>query len=333
MIQYTPFIRIKGRNMFLNKISKILIIIASFTLFNSAVNAMEQRVIHAQELYFWTETFGNPKDPALVLIIGSGGQGLLWPQAFCEKLAKKGLYVIRYDNRDVGLSSAIDYKKTPYTLLDMAKDVNLILEGYGIKKAHIVGASMGGQVGMLFAAHFPEKTKSLTLCVTSPDMRVTFDAFAGKETTSTLSKPSEFLINAVKKSMNTSQTIDEKIQAFIDNTKLNYGPNAKINEKLTRELAIETILRSQHNPEGPKNHFLAVQASFDAVLDSLAQIKAPTRIVHGDQDPIFGLDHAKLLNKSILNSKLVVLSGLGHGLPEAFYAPLIENITENVKAS
>src|SRR6187401_121002 len=115
-------------------VTKILFLLCffMFSLVFQTVFAFEQKVIKANGLYFWTENFGRPKDPALILIMGSGGQGLLWPQKFCEELANKGYYVIRYDNRDTGLSSAIDYQKTPYTLVDMAKDVTLILDGYGI---------------------------------------------------------------------------------------------------------------------------------------------------------------------------------------------------------
>ncbi len=319
--------------MLLNRLSTFsLIILATFIFMIQSVYAFEQKVIQNKGLYFWTESFGNKQDPALVLIMGSGGQGILWPQAFCERLAEKGFYVIRYDHRDVGLSSAIDYKKAPYTLADMAKDVSVILDGYALQKAHIVGGSMGGQVGMLFAANYPEKTQSLTLLMTSPDMRATFDALEGKKTQSKLSGPSLALLASVKKAIHPVQTMDQKIEALVENTRITTGPKINIDEALTHELALESIVRSQHNPLGVNNHFFAARATFDLMPKALPKIKAPTRIIHGDQDPIFGVDHAKALNQAIPQSKLVILTDFGHALPAQFYDPIIDNIVEVSKS-
>lgn len=83
-----------------------------FLLLSQSLHALEPKVVFANGLEFWTESFGNKKDPAVLLIMGTGGQGLLWPQKFCEKLADQGFYVIRYDNRDTGVSSTIDFKQT-----------------------------------------------------------------------------------------------------------------------------------------------------------------------------------------------------------------------------
>lgn len=315
--------------MLSNKLSKLsVMILVGFMLMIQSVYAFEQKVVQGNGLYFWTESFGDKKGPALVLIMGSGGQGLLWPQAFCERLAEKGFYVIRYDHRDVGLSSAIDYKKAPYSLVDMAKDVTLILDSYNIKQAHIVGGSMGGQIGMLFAANYPKRTQSLTLIMTSPDMRATFDALEGKKTESKLSGPSLAMLASVKKAINPAQTMEDKVQALIQNIKITTGSKVAIDETLVRELALESIIRGQHNPLGVNNHFFAAKAVFDVMPEALSKIKAPTKIIHGDQDPIFGVDHAKALNQAIPQSKLVILPDFGHALPEQFYDPIIENIVE-----
>ena len=131
---------------------KIFTFLLGFLCLSSFLQAFEQKVVQTNGLEFWTESFGKKENPALLLIMGSGSQGIQWPQKFCEQLANKGYFVIRYDHRDVGLSSTIDYQKTPYTLLDMGKDAISILDSYGIKKAHIVGFSMGGPIALLIGS-------------------------------------------------------------------------------------------------------------------------------------------------------------------------------------
>ena len=121
------------------------------------------------------ETFGDKGGPTLLLIMGLGAQLTLWPEDLCHKLTAKGFYVIRYDNRDVGLSTKLDAAGVPdmpqifagtakpaYTLDDMAADAAALLDALGVAKAHIVGASMGGMIAQLVAANHPEKTLSLT---------------------------------------------------------------------------------------------------------------------------------------------------------------------------
>jgi pimeloyl-ACP methyl ester carboxylesterase len=315
-------------------VAKMLFLLCSLmlSLVFQSVLAFEQKVIKANGLYFWTENFGRPKDPALILIMGSGGQGLLWPQTFCEQLADKGYFVIRYDHRDTGLSSTIDYQKTPYTLVDMAKDVTFILDGYGIQKSHVVGASMGGVIAMIFSANYPLRTQSLTLLATTSDMRATFDALEGVASKSTLSKPSEALLQSAKSIVKPPETVDEKVEAFLQNLRINAGPIIPLDEKMVRELATQSAIRMR-NPESANNHFQAIKASYDLQRLALSKIKAPTRIIHGDQDPVFGLDHATALKKAIPQSKLVIIPGLGHGLwNEQLYAPVINNIVDIAKS-
>lgn len=119
----------------------------------------------------WYETFGEKKNPPLLLIAGGLCQGILWPDEFCEALAKKGLYVIRYDHRDSGLSTCVDFTKAPYSLYDMAEDATQLLDYLKIEKAHACGISMGGVIAELMSAHFPERISTIALFSTSCDLR------------------------------------------------------------------------------------------------------------------------------------------------------------------
>lgn len=314
------------------KILSVLFLVFA-SLSSQIVFAFGQKVVQANGLHFWTESFGSQKNPPIVLIMGSGGQGLLWPQGFCERLADKGFFVIRYDNRDTGSSSTIDFKQSPYTLSDLANDVNIILDGYGIQSAHLVGASMGGAVAMIYGANYPGRTKSLTLLATSPDMRATFDSLEGKTSQSKLSKPSDALLKSVQSMLNPPKTLEEKMNVYLNNVKINAGPNGAVDEELAREIGLQSFVR-MHDAESATHHFFAIKASHDLHRASLKKIKAPTCVLHGDQDPIFPVDHAKALHKAIPQSTLVIIPKLGHGIwHEQFYSPIIENIVATTQRS
>ena len=123
----------------------------------------ESNIAHANGIDIWYETFGTPTDPAYLLITGGGGcQGILWPTYFCERLAKEGFYVIRYDNRDSGFSTCFDFNTNPYTLSDIAKDAIGLLDFLRIEKAHVFGLSMGGLVAKIMAAHYPQRIFSIS---------------------------------------------------------------------------------------------------------------------------------------------------------------------------
>lgn len=297
----------------------------------NAAYAYQTKVVQSNGLVFWTESFGQQDNPAILLIMGSGGQGLLWPESFCEGLAKKGYYVIRYDNRDTGLSSAIDYKTKPYNLLDLAKDTVGILDQYGITKAHVVGTSMGGEVAMLLAAHYPKHVRSLSLIATTIDMRPFSDSFQGKLSNSPLSKPDQIVLDAAQKViLNPPKTLEEKVNNFVENMRLNQG-SLPFDEALAQQLALQSMIRMQ-NPDGPNNHFLAIQSSYELHEKAPSEITTATLILHGDKDQIFPLDHAHAVNRAIRNSKLVIIPGMGHGLINSnFYGHIINKIDDHSK--
>jgi len=306
---------------------KILAFLICFLCLNSSLlHALEQKVVQVKGLEFWTETFGKREDPALLLIMGSGAQGLSWHQKFCEQLANKGFYVIRYDHRDVGLSSHVDYKESPYTLLDMAKDSIDILNEYGIQKAHIVGASMGGPIAMLIGAHFPDRVSTLTLMVTSPDMRSNLDALQGKPSESSLSPPQLVILSWIKSLVgNPPKTLPEKMKNSLEGSRILNGVKVPFDEELNHQLALQGIMRTR-DPLSMFNHLKALEASYDLYKQALTQIKAPTLILHGDQDPIFPIDHSEALKQAIPHAELVIIPGMGHVLNTHFYTILIDKI-------
>jgi len=293
----------------------------------------KEAMIYANGLELWTESFGNSKNAPIILIMGSGGQGILWPTEFCQALACEGYFVIRYDHRDTGFSSSINFDTNPYTLLDMATDVVHILDHYQLQHAHIVGASMGGAVAMLLGAHYPKRVQSLTLIATTVDFRPAFDALQGIASHHVLPAPSPNVIEAAKKfHAMSSLSLEEKIQFFIDTAKLNSG-SIPADEVLCREMAILNFQRMR-NPESPNNHYRAIMASYDFHAAAPSKITALTHIVHGDEDPIFPLEHGKAIHAAIAGSTFCIIPGLGHNFScRALLSPMVTNIVSTAKAA
>lgn len=285
----------------------------------------QTKIIKTDAIELWTESFGGKDNPPLILIMGSGGQGVLWPNEFCEQLAEMGYYVIRFDHRDTGLSTEFDYKTRPYTLLDMVKDVILIQDAYQFKKAHIVGASMGGSIAMILAAHYPTRVSSLTLMVTSIDMRPCMDAFNGVAIEHKLPAPDAKLLAAVKEFINNiPQTEEEKVEFFIKSAAMNAG-STPFDLDLCREIAITTFRRK--HPDNVINHLQAIANSHELLAAAPSKITVPTQIIHGAEDPLFPVAHGEAIQAAIANSSLYVMPGLGHYIGvRQFFKPIIHLI-------
>lgn len=286
----------------------------------------------AGKVRLWCETFGEKKDPALLLIMGSGGQGILWPTDFCEGLAKSGLYVIRYDHRDTGLSSLIDYKNEPYSLQDMADDAIAIFDHLQIDKAHIVGASLGASISTLLAAHSPHRLHTAVLLMASSDVRHVF----GSEyaSLSSLPKPKphylQWLANYLQ-ALSNNATEDEKLSLMIQGARLCNGTMFAFDEAQYLQLRKLMMARCSAT-QGTQHHLCAAKASLDELLTAPQKIKVPTLIVHGDEDPIFPVEHAEHLAKAITGAKLRIIAGMGHALNAALSERLTQMIVDHVKS-
>jgi pimeloyl-ACP methyl ester carboxylesterase len=239
------------------------------------------------------ETFGKSTDPAVLLIMGLGAQLTLWPEALCEKLAGKGFFVIRYDNRDVGLSTKFDAAGAPdmaqifggtakphYTLDDMAADAAGLLDALKIEKAHIVGASMGGMIAQLVAANHPERTLSLTSIMS---------------TTGNPALPPS--TPEAMQALTARLPADASIEAMIDNS-----------------VKTLTVIGSPAHDYGAPEERAAIIANGDR-REKLKGVTAPTTVIHGEVDPLVPLAGGKDTAASIEGAELVVIPGMGHDLP------------------
>lgn len=287
----------------------------------------EGKMAKANGIDIWYETFGKKDDPALLLIMGGFCQGIMWPTEFCEKLAREGFYVIRYDHRDTGLSTCFDFKKQPYNLLDMAKDGIGLLDALRIEKADLVGLSMGGPIAELMSVHFPSRVSTITLMATSCDfypMSMAYDEVP--TSTNSLSRPKEIYLQWMLKFLKAPpQTTEEALEMRVDCWRILNGTVIPFEEQYYRELHREFLSRIKH-PESMTNHLDAIKNSFDLVRTIPRQVKVPTLIMHGSEDTIFPPDHGQALAKEIQGSTFIPVHGFGHVPNGYFYDMFIANI-------
>ena len=263
------------------------------------------------------EDHGDPAAPPILLIMGLGGQLTLWPIELVEALVARGFRVIRYDNRDVGLSSKFDAAgvpnikwlvlkslvglpvSVPYKIADMARDAVGLLDALGIERAHIVGASMGGMISQHVAATYPERALSLTSIMSTTGNRRLARA-----------KP-----EAMKMLANRPASGDpEALIAFgVKAAKIVGGPGYP-----TDEVRLEARVRADHarawNPAGFARQMAAIIADGDR-RTMLKTITAPTLVIHGDGDPLVPVEGAHDTVAKIAGAKLKIIPRMGHNLP------------------
>ena len=291
---------------------------------------MPQAVLSPQ-LSIEYDTFGNPENPAVVLIMGLATQMIAWHEDLCQQIADDGLFVIRYDNRDVGLSSVLDLTwpsvmwsvvrhrlglkvRSPYLLKDMAADAIGLLDHLGITKAHFVGASMGGMIAQELAIGWPERTTSITSIMSTTGSPEVGQAEPWAQKLFMAKRP---------------EGREAVIVANIRHRKLLSG--RYFNEDDVRSFAAASYDRS-HRPEAALKHLTAVVASGDRT-DDLKELDVATLVMHGNQDGLVGFDGGLATAEAITGATFVELDGMGHGLPQELWPEIIGNITKHLRAA
>lgn len=289
-------------------------------------------IAKANGINIWHETFGDEKDPALLLVMGGLCQGILWPTEFCEQLSEAGFYVIRYDHRDSGYSTCFDFKKQPYNLLDMAKDAVGLLDFLKIEKAHVLGLSMGGPIVELLSVHFPKRVLTLTLMASSCDFRPCTLAFEQVYPTDlTLSKPKDAYLKWMHGFVNRApQTFDEQLQDRVKAWSILNGTITPFEERKYREIHAEFLSRLRY-PESMLNHIQAIKNSFEMILEVPSKVRVPTLVIHGTEDPLLPPDHGEALSRAINDSRYVLVQGMGHVLNQQFYDLIVKEVQQHAK--
>ena len=285
---------------------------------------MTERILEANGITIWTESFGDPNGVPLLLIMGASAQGLYWPDGLVRRLVDKGRFVIRYDNRDTGQSTCFDFADSPYTLNDMAKDAVGVLDGYGLKSAHVAGASMGGMIVQQLAIDHRPCLKSATIIMSTPLASNPNEPGMGS---AELPQPdAEWMAKTMSIIASPATTREARIRLRIETFRQMTGSIEPVNEARQRDIATREVDRAP-NFEAMNNHTLAIIASGPRDRrPQLAELDIPTLVVHGTEDPILAYPHGLALAETIPGAELMTLQGAGHEMPDCHLEEMVERM-------
>lgn len=254
------------------------------------------------------ETFGSPTDPPLLLIMGLATQMLGWDEDFCRLLADRGFYTIRFDNRDIGLSSHCGEADDPYQLEDLADDTAGLLDALGLDGAHVVGASMGGMIAQTLAIRHPRRVRSLTSIMSTPALQI--------------GPPTPAAAAAVFMPAPTSR--EEAARRRVEVFRVIGSPGYPFDADAVAELARRSYDRDS-DPGTPQRQLTAITLSGDR-SDALRMLRVPALVIHGADDPLVGVEGARATAAAIPGARLVIIDGMGHDLHRLLWPRFVDEI-------
>jgi pimeloyl-ACP methyl ester carboxylesterase len=272
-------------------------------------------------------TDGDPSDPPLLLVMGLGAQLTAWPEGFVDGLRKRGFFLIRFDNRDSGLSTKFeglpdmaalftgaDPSSAPYRVEDMAEDAAALLAELGIAKAHVVGVSMGGMI-------------TQALMINHPDLFLTASSIMSTTGDRAVGAPTGEAMTALLRPVATSR--EEAIEASVEGSHVIGSPAYPTEERLLRVQAGEAYDRS-YCPEGTARQLAAILASPDRT-EGLHGVRIPFLVVHGEADQLVTPSGGEATAAAVPGSKLLMIPGMGHDLPEPLWDAITDAIVANTE--
>ena len=272
--------------------------------------------------------------PPVVLVMGIGAQMILWPEGLVDALVAHGLQVIRFDNRDIGRSTWLDHLgvpsiagmttrammgmkvSAPYTLWDMALDTVGLLDGLGLHRAHVVGASMGGMIAQCMAIRHADRVQSLTSIMSTTGSRRHF-------------RPQPRAMAALLGTRPTTR--DEAQETFLRFTRAMAGTGFPVDEDAVRALAGRTWDRGNH-PEGFMRQWAAILAS-GSRRRLLEQVALPTLVIHGSDDPLLIPEGGRATARAVPGARLEIIEGMGHSLPEGVWQRVADSVARHIHAA
>jgi len=259
------------------------------------------------------ETFGDPADPAVLLIDGASASMLWWEAGLCARIADAGRFVIRYDNRDTGRSTGYPLGQPGYSMTDLAEDAVGVLDFLGVERAHVVGRSLGGAIASIVGVDHPERVRSLTFVSTSTGF-------------GELPPPSDEPAQAPAEPDLTDPVA--VVDYIVEAARAESGGSPYFDESAVRALIEHDVERMSNIASTLTNHFAMEFTS--PVRGDHGDIGVPTLVVHGDLDPVVPLPHGEALRAAIPGAELLVLSGVGHAvLPEVVWDVFVPALVEH----
>jgi pimeloyl-ACP methyl ester carboxylesterase len=289
------------------------------------VQKSEEKTAEANGIEIVYDSFGDPGDAPMVLIMGLGGQLTSWDEEFCAHLAAEGYWVVRFDNRDSGLSTKFDHlgvpdpmevsnafmqrivlENPPYLLKDMADDTVGLMDALGIDSAHVVGISMGGMIAQEMAINFPERLRTMTSIMSSTG-------------NPKLPLPTAEALDVL--AAETSDVLEEYIEDSVEAWAILAGPHMPIPEDKIRRDAERNFKRS-YTPDGSDRQFGAIISS-GSRHEALKSVGTPTLVIHGDADTLVPVEGGIDTAESVPGARLEVIEGMGHALPPVIWDRIV----------
>jgi pimeloyl-ACP methyl ester carboxylesterase len=289
---------------------------------------MAEQLAEANGIQIAYETFGDPADPPLLLVMGLASQMILWDEQLCGMFVERGFHVIRFDNRDVGHSSHVRGGGKPrvlramagitrnphYTLDDLADDAFGLLDQLDIEAAHVAGASMGGMIAQTMAIRRPERVLSLaSIMSTTGNRRVGMPRLRA-------------LGLLLRKAPRDRDSYVEYVAGIF---KVIGSPGYDRDETWIRKLAGESFDRGVDRA-GPGRQLVAIQASGDRTR-ALAGVRCPTVVIHGTDDPLIPVRAGRATARAIPGAELIEIEGMGHDLPPELWPRIADAVERNAQ--
>jgi pimeloyl-ACP methyl ester carboxylesterase len=286
--------------------------------------------VPANGIEIFYDEHGDPGDPAILLIMGLSAQMTSWDDAFVAELVSRGFRVIRFDNRDIGLSTWFDEAGVPdmaaaiasgtvpppvYTLSDMAADGVGLLDALGLAQAHIVGASMGGMIAQTFVVEHPERSLSLTSIFSTTGNPGVGQSHPGVAEALFFASP--------------PATREEAIEAGVAGSRIISSPGYPPSDEELRDRAAAAYDRAYH-PAGVVRQLLAILAQPDRT-EALHEVAVPTLVIHGDSDPLVDNSGGRATAEAVPGAELWLVPGMAHDLPKALHAEMADRIAANCR--
>jgi pimeloyl-ACP methyl ester carboxylesterase len=260
-----------------------------------------EQLLQVNGVELGVETYGDPADPAILLVAGGSASMLWWDAELCERIAAGGRYVVRYDHRDTGRSTSYPPGEPGYSYADLALDALGLLDALGIERVHLVCQSMFGGIGLIAGVDHPDRVASLTFVSTS----------TGEPG---LPPPTGFAGMPADPDPDDPASVVDHVLGW---AKWGAGGSPYFDEPATRALVERDVARARSYRSTLVNH--DVIASEEPSREGIGDIAAPTLVVHGDHDPLLPLPHGEALRDAIPGAELLVLEGAGHDLPRPLW--------------
>ena len=288
-------------------------------------------IAKANDVKIVYDMFGDPDKPPVLLIVGLGQQMIAWDEEFCAQIAARGYWVIRFDNRDTGLSTKLGEAgvpdmaavfaamiegkpvESPYSLLDMADDAVGLLDALGIESAHVVGESMGGMIAQRMVIHHTDRVRTLTSIMST----------TGEPG---LPPPTPEAMNILANRPPTDR--EGYIEDYVERWRVLNGQKLPYDEETSRELATRIFDRGLNLPGFARQ--LAAIIADGTRKQALKTVTAPTLVIHGDADPLVPVECGIDTANSIPGSELLIIKGMGHTFPRQMWAQVIDAIVRHV---